>query len=235
MLKASNINLSFKDKEILKGLDFTLDEKEIKLIYGYIGVGKSTLLYFLSGLIGNWNWEVEWDDYKFNKVNSKLDKIRSDYMSVNFSNFFYIKDMPVEQNIIFPAIFAGRSKSYIDNRLEMIYDSFSDIMLTKTESISLKDFRSKKIGTMSNGQREIAMLARMLINETPYILADEMLRSFNTDVKKQMWTRLIEQFEIGKKSSLMLITHDDNMTKYPGVTSVYDFKDKKLVKRENKE
>jgi iron complex transport system ATP-binding protein len=117
----------------------------------------------------------------------------------------------------------------------MIYDSFSDIMLTKTESISLKDFRSKKIGTMSNGQREIAMLARMLINETPYILADEMLRSFNTDVKKQMWTRLIEQFEIGKKSSLMLITHDDNMTKYPGVTSVYDFKDKKLVKRENKE
>jgi ABC-type lipoprotein export system ATPase subunit len=235
MLKASNINLSFKDKEILKGLDFTLDEKEIKLIYGYIGVGKSTLLYILSGLIGNWNGEVEWDDYKFNKVNSKLDKIRSDYMSVNFSNFFYIKDMPVEQNIIFPAIFAGRSKSYIDNRLEMIYDSFSDIMLTKTESISLKDFRSKKIGTMSNGQREIAMLARMLINETPYILADEMLRSFNTDVKKQMWTRLIEQFEIGKKSSLMLITHDDNMTKYPGVTSVYDFKDKKLVKRENKE
>jgi len=185
----------------------------------------------LSGLIDNWNGDIEWDGYKFNKINSKLDKIRSKYMSINFSNFFYIKDMSVEQNIIFPAIFAGRSKSYIKNRLEMIYDSFSNIMLTKTESVNLSDFRNKKIGTMSNGQREIAMLGRMLINQTPYILADEMLRSFNTDVKKQMWERLIQKFEIGKESSLMLITHDDNMTKYPGVTHVYDFKDNKLALR----
>ena len=78
----------------------------------------------------------------------------------------------------------------------------------------------------------------MLISESKYLLADEMLRSFNTNVKKQMLEILFDKFKLGIDNSMLLITHDDNMAEYmrhysKGLSkiTVYDFKDKTLVER----
>jgi len=242
-LECRDVSFSFKDNngvenQILKDLNFSLDQNQIKLVYGHIGAGKSTLIYLLAGLLDDFEGEIVWDDYSFKKTSSKLDKIRSKYMSINFSNFFYLKDMDVENNIMFPAVFSKKKKSYIDDRLEMMYDTFSDIRLSNTEVFDLKSFRKKKIGTMSNGQREIVMLARMLMNDSKYILADEMLRSFNTNVKKQMLEILFEKFHLGTSNSVLLITHDDKMLEYMKHYSkgrceitAYDFIDKTLRER----
>ncbi|MEA2049167.1 MAG: ATP-binding cassette domain-containing protein [Campylobacterota bacterium] len=245
-LECNNISFSFFDKEtkkmkhILENTSFKLEDKgQIKLVYGHIGVGKSTLIYILAGLLENFDGEVVWDDFRFTKLNHKIDTLRSKYMSINFSNFFYIKDMSVEENIIFPAVFARRKQTLIDQRLEKIYDSFHHINLSPTETFSLKDYKHKKIGTLSNGQREIVMLARMLISDSKYLLADEMLRSFNTDVKKQMLKIVFEEFNLGVDNSMLLITHDDNMIEYmkhysKGKVNIqaYDFKNKTLIERD---
>jgi len=244
-LECRNISFSFFDKEtkkmkhILEDMSFSLAPKgEIKLVYGHIGVGKSTLIYILSGLLGNFKGEVVWDDFKFTKLTSKIDTKRSQYMSINFSNFFYIKDMTVEENIIFPAVFGKKKQKDIDERLALIYHSFYHIRLSEKEMFSLKDYKHKKIGTLSNGQREIVMLARMLISDSKYLLADEMLRSFNTDVKKQMLEILFDKFNLGVDNSMLLITHDDKMLEYmqeysQGRTKItaYDFANKTLVER----
>lgn len=242
-LECKNVSFSFKDnngveKQILKDLNFSLEENQIKLVYGHIGAGKSTLIYLLAGLLDDFEGEIVWDDFHFKHTSSTLDKIRSKYMSINFSNFFYIKDMDVENNIMFPAIFSKKKKSFINDRLEMMYDTFSNIQLSDTEVFDLKSFRKKKIGTMSNGQREIVMLARMLMNDSKYILADEMLRSFNTNVKKQMLEILFEKFHFGTSNSALVITHDDKMIEYMNYYSkgraeitAYDFIDKTLRER----
>jgi len=242
-LECKNISFSFKDKagvekQILKDMSFSLDKNQIKLVYGHIGAGKSTLIYLLAGLLDDFEGEIFWDDYHYTETSSKLDKIRSKYMSINFSNFFYLKDMNVEDNIMFPAVFSKKKKSYIDDRLEMMYDTFSNIQLSDTEVFNLKNFRNKKIGTMSNGQREIVMLARMLMNDSKYILADEMLRSFNTNVKKQMLEILFDKFHLGTANSALIITHDDKMVDYMKEYSkgkvditAYDFIDKTLKER----
>jgi len=244
-LECKNVSFSFFDQEtkklkhILDDMSFSLADKgEIKLVYGHIGVGKSTLIYILSGLLDNFQGEVVWDDFHFTKLTHKIDTTRSQYMSINFSNFFYIKDMSVEENIIFPAVFARKKQSFIKQRLQKLYDSFYNIRLSPTETFNLQDYKHKKIGTMSNGQREIVMLARMLISDSKYLLADEMLRSFNTNVKKQMLEILFDKFNLGIDNSMLLITHDDNMVEYmkqyannKTKITVYDFKDKKLQER----
>ncbi|MEA2017286.1 MAG: ATP-binding cassette domain-containing protein [Campylobacterota bacterium] len=244
-LRCDNISFSYFDKEtnemkhILENMSFNLQEQgQIKLVYGHIGVGKSTLLYILAGLLDNFTGTISWDDFNFSKLGHKIDTIRSQYMSINFSNFFYIKDMTVEENIIFPAVFARNKQKDIDERLAKIYHSFYHINLSATETFSLKDYKHKKIGTLSNGQREIVMLARMLISDSKYLLADEMLRSFNTNVKKQMLKILFDKFNLGTDNSMLLITHDDRMIEYMKEYSqgkveitVYDFKDKTLKER----
>ncbi len=244
-LECRNISFSFYDQEtkkmkhILENMSFSLKDKgEIKLVYGHIGVGKSTLIYILSGLLDNFEGEVVWDDFVFTKLTNKIDTLRSRYMSINFSNFFYIKDMTVEENIMFPAIFSKMAQKDIEDRLAKIYHSFYHINLSDTETFSLKDYKHKKIGTLSNGQREIVMLARMLISNSKYLLADEMLRSFNTNVKKQMLEILFDKFNLGVDNSMLLITHDDKMREYIQYYSkgrvdvtTYDFKNKTLVER----
>ena len=244
-LECKDVSFSFYDKEkkkmkhILENLSFRLEDRgQIKLIYGHIGVGKSTLIYLLAGLLDGFKGTIVWDDFEFSKLSHKIDTIRSKYMSINFSNFFYIKDMTVEENIIFPAVFARKKQKEIDERLEKIYHNFYHIKLSPKETFSLKDYKHKKIGTLSNGQREIVMLARMLISNSKYLLADEMLRSFNTDVKKQMLEILFDKFNLGIDNSMMLITHDDKMKEYVDYYSkgkvdvkVYDFKDRTLVER----
>lgn len=244
-LECKNVSFSFYDKEkkkmkhIVEDLSFRLEDKgQIKLVYGHIGVGKSTLIYLLAGLLDDFKGTIAWDDFEFDKLNHKIDTIRSKYMSINFSNFFYIKDMTVEENIIFPAVFARKKQSEIDDRLAKIYHSFYHIQLSPRETFSLKDYKHKKIGTLSNGQREIVMLARMLISDSKYLLADEMLRSFNTNVKKQMLEILFDKFNLGVDNSMLLITHDDKMQEYVNFYSkgkvdvkVYDFKDRTLVER----
>ena len=241
-LECKNLSFSFVEdgetKTILKNLDFTLSSQEIKIIYGPIGIGKSTLLYILSGLLEKFEGSIVWDDYEYTKITSKLDDIRSKYISVNFSNFYYLQDLNVEENIIFPAVFANKSKKYIKERLELIYDTFSHINIEKNNIFNLESFSKFKVSKMSNGQKEIVMLARALINDTPYLLADEMLRSFNTNVKKQILKRLFERVGLGVENSMMLITHDDNMVRYiqefaneQTAITVYDFQDKTLKER----
>ncbi len=148
-LECRDVSFSFKDNngvenQILKDLNFSLDQNQIKLVYGHIGAGKSTLIYLLAGLLDGFEGEIVWDDYHFTKTSSTLDKIRSKYMSINFSNFFYLKDMDVENNIMFPAVFSKKNKSYINDRLEMMYDTFSNIILSDTEFFDLKSFSKKK-------------------------------------------------------------------------------------------
>jgi len=244
-LECRNVSFSYFDKEtnqikhILKDTSLKLEPKgEIKLIYGPIGIGKSTFIYLLSGLLDNFKGEIVWDDFKFSKLNHKVDTLRSKYMSLNFSNFFYIKDMTVEENIIFPAVFARKKQKEIKERLEMMYYNFYHIRLSEKETFNLKDYKHKKIGTLSNGQREIVMLARMLISNSRYLLADEMLRSFNTDVKKQIIEILFDKFNLGVDNSMLLITHDDKMKEYMDYYSkgkvkitAYNFSNKTLVER----
>lgn len=242
-LECKNISFKFTDKngvekQVLENMSFSLGKNQIKLIYGHIGAGKSTMIYLLAGLLDGFEGEILWDDYSFSKTNSNLDVVRSNYMSINFSNFFYLKDMSVEDNIMFPAIFANKSKRYIKDRLQVIYETFSNIELSSTEIFNLKSFSQKKIGTMSNGQREIVMLGRMLMNDSKYFLADEMLRSFNTKVKKQILSILFEKFDFGVANSILLITHDDKMLEYMKhysngnvAITAYDFIDKTLKER----
>ena len=54
VLKAENIKKTFKtgevETQVLKGVDFCLDEGEFVAIVGESGSGKSTLLYILAGI-----------------------------------------------------------------------------------------------------------------------------------------------------------------------------------------
>ena len=97
-----------------------------------------------------------------------------------------------------------------------------DEILKMIQSLNLpdvyKNFKDKmdmsvgKNGNkLSGGQRQIVWLLRALLDKPPVLILDEPTASMDTNSKLEV-TKLVK--ELGKNSTIILITHDDILLKY---------------------
>ena len=78
MIKINNLYKSFGDKDILKGLNLTVNDGECVCIIGKSGIGKSILLKHITGLMAPDKGEVWLHDQMINTLSFKeLQKIRA--------------------------------------------------------------------------------------------------------------------------------------------------------------
>ncbi len=217
-LNGFNLNATKNDTLFDTDVSLTINEGDNFLIYGPSGSGKTTIYEALSFLTPPQKGEVFWGDTKINSI-SLANKMRNDYISLIFSNFNFISHLSVKDNILLPAA-VSKQKGMCD-RLERLMEvfSFDDELNEQENRLSLRDLvydnktgRKRMVQELSNGQKEIISMARALILDTPFILADEMLRSFPDHTKKVLWERFYNFTSGGdKQKGLMLITHWDPM------------------------
>ena len=72
MLVLNNVNKSFKNIKILKNINFTVQENKISAFLGPNGVGKTTLIKIISGLISADSGTILLDIKKFRWIKSAL-------------------------------------------------------------------------------------------------------------------------------------------------------------------
>jgi len=219
-LKLNGFNLMATKNDTLfhEDVSLTINAGDNFLIYGPSGSGKTTIYEALSFLTPPTQGEVYWGDTKIDSI-SIANKLRNDHISLIFSNFNFIGHLNVEDNIILPA--AASNKKGIYDRLETLMNvfEFDDTAHEQENRLSLRDLiydkktlRKRRIQELSNGQKEIVSMARALILDTPFILADEMLRSFPDHTKKVLWERFYSFTSGGDNpKGLMMITHWDPM------------------------
>lgn len=231
----NNVSIAFRGKTYLENVTFELKQDEIVLVYGPPGSGKTSLFNILCGFILPCNQEasIYWDNYQLMSVD-RCNKRRYKYLSVMYSHFYFLHNLSVKDNIFLPGIFTGWNKVQLKERLELLCNvfSFEDDLGEDEDNISLKRLIEKKDFTsLSNGQKEMVGIARAFLLDAPFIMADEMLRSYNTEARKAIWKRIFSE-DLGLKNgkSLFMITHDDDLAKDAKVDTVYKIKGKRLVK-----
>ena len=109
MLVLNNINKSFKNIEVLKNISFTVKENKIFAFLGPNGVGKTTLIKIISGLISADSGTVLLDDKKISmdKISTMFDGSRNLYWNISVrENFYYFTALK------------GRFKKEVDYLLE---------------------------------------------------------------------------------------------------------------------
>ena len=91
MLVLNNINKSFKNIKVLKNISFTLQENKIFTFLGPNGVGKTTLIKIISGLISADSGTVLLDDKKISmdKISTMFDGSRNLYWNISVRENFY--------------------------------------------------------------------------------------------------------------------------------------------------
>lgn len=203
IIKVVDLKKSFGTVEVLKGLNFSIEEGERIAIMGKSGCGKTTLLKML-GLIessteGNVYYKGE---SKNNLSNDRISDIRLNDIGFVFQDFRLLDSLTVQENIILPMIISGEKE---------------EIMLEKCKyyanKVGIQHLLNKKPINISGGEKQRASICRALINDPSIIYADEPTGSLDSKTGKMIIDILVKiNTELNK--TLIMVTHDPLIASY---------------------
>jgi|TARA_A100001011_G_C14232743_1_gene809586 ABC-2 type transport system ATP-binding protein len=193
-IEIKNLNKKYNNFLAVKNINFKINKGSIIGLLGPNGCGKTTTLGMILGLIKPTSGSV-----LINNLNIENETNRTKILEkVNFISPYVElpKKLTVEENL----------KVY--GRLYGV-KNLKDKILNLMEELNLIDFKNRKTGELSSGQRNRVSLAKALINEPEILLLDEPTASLDPDVGDYIRTYL-ENFALKKNTTILLASHNMN-------------------------
>jgi urea transport system ATP-binding protein len=158
LLQVEGLHSGYGEELVLQGVTFQLVRGEIAAFIGRNGVGKSTLLKTLIGLLPTRKGTIRYGEKDIGKLASH----RRALLGVGYvpQGRDVFPQMTVEENLRFTQIVTRRLAK---QERERIYEVFP----------ILYERRNQKAGTMSGGQQQQLAIGRALIGRPSLLLLDE--------------------------------------------------------------
>ncbi|MDO4464816.1 MAG: ABC transporter ATP-binding protein [Bacillota bacterium] len=197
ILEAKGICKSFEGSEVLRDISFQVEKGEFVAVMGQSGCGKSTLLYSLSGMDSPTGGEVVFEGQKFTDLSEKeMEKLRLTRMGFIFQRANFLKNLSIEDNIIFPAFQAGEK-----SRQKIVKEA--EELMERMGIMSVADHDIRKV---SGGQLQRAAICRAMINHPAILFGDEPTGALNSSATKEVMDILEKIHQTG--TTILLVTHD---------------------------
>ena len=120
-----------RQNNVLKNVNFTVENGEMVAIMGPSGSGKSTLLYSVSGMDSATSGRILFDGKDITKLSgNELAELRLDEMGFIFQQMYMLKNLTVLDNIILPAV-QSKKNIRLPNALFMLYLKLNRIKWNK--------------------------------------------------------------------------------------------------------
>lgn len=190
ILKVENISAGYGSTVVVNSLSFSINQGEILSITGRNGVGKTTLLKSIMGVIpiksGNLIFKNE-DISK--KTSSERSILGISYVPQGREIF---SSLSVEENILLPILV--RNKSNYKYKLNEIYELFP----------ILKEKKSNAGSSLSGGQQQQLAIARALVCEPKIILLDEPSEGIQPSIVKFIG-EIIDKISKTSKTTFIIV------------------------------
>ena len=192
IIEIKELKKVFNKTIAVDNLNFEIQKGKIIGLLGPNGCGKSTTIGMMLGLIKPTSGSVIINNKNIeNNRTSLLEKMNfiSPYVELP-------KKLTVEENLnVYARLYGVKNlKEKIDNLLE---------------KLNLIEFKSRKTGELSSGQKNRVSLAKALINDPEILLLDEPTASLDPDVGDYI-RGFIEDFASNKGSTILLASHNMN-------------------------
>ena len=194
IIEVSNLIKQFKNSLAVNNLSFKINKGTIIGLLGPNGCGKTTTIGMMLGLIKPTSGTVF-----INGKNIENEKDRTNILEkMNFiSPYIELpKKLTVEENL------KVYGRMYGVNNLQ-------DKIMNLMKQLNLVDFKKRKTGELSSGQKNRVSLAKALINDPEILLLDEPTASLDPDVGDYIRT-YIEDFASKKGKTILLASHNMN-------------------------
>lgn len=191
--------LNGMQNNVLRNVNFTIEEGEMVAIMGPSGSGKSTLLYSVSGMDAATSGTVLLMGEDITKLGEKkLAKVRLDHMGFVFQQMHMLKNLNIMDNILLPAFQSDKGKR---TKEQIINDC--KVLMNK---MGISDCADNDITEVSGGQLQRACICRSMINQPDIIFADEPTGALNRTASDEVLNELIRINSEG--TTIMMVTHD---------------------------
>ncbi|PAK57512.1 hemin ABC transporter ATP-binding protein [Staphylococcus capitis] len=215
-LMVDNIVKTFGENEsetqVLKGINFEVQDGEFVILNGASGSGKTTLLTILGGLLSPTSGKLIYEESPlFNNNNNT--KMRLNDIGFIFQASYLIPYLTVEEQLITVGKEAGMSKREAKLRANELLDEIGLTHRVKSYSYMLSGEEKQRVAIM-----------RAFMNHPKIILADEPTASLDAKRARDVVAMIKEQISEKRMIGIM-ITHDESLFKYADrVIELYDGK-----------
>jgi ABC-2 type transport system ATP-binding protein len=193
-IEIKNLSKHYNNILAVKNINFKINKGSIVGLLGPNGCGKTTTIGMMLGLIKPTSGTVFINGQNIENENNRTTILEK----VNFISPYVElpKKLTVEENL------KVYGKLYGVNNLQ---DKISDLM----KQLNLFEFKKRKTGELSSGQKNRVSLAKALINEPEILFLDEPTASLDPDVGDFVRT-YIEDFASKKGTTILLASHNMN-------------------------
>ncbi len=186
-----------KRKELLRDLSFQLYSRELTCLLGPNGVGKSTLIKAILGNLKPWEGRLILDQQELHTYSLEE---RAKRIAVVLSEPSYPGNLTVGQLVALgrtPHTSWGGKLSTEDRK-------WVDQALSDTRLTALQD---ERLGELSDGQRQKAMIARALAQDGKVLVLDEPTAHLDLINRLEIMT-LLREISQKKEKAVLVVTHD---------------------------
>ena len=163
MIEVKNIEKSFGDQKVLKGISTSFEAGKTNLIIGQSGSGKTVFLKSLLGIHTPEIGTISFDGRIYSELsNDEKRELRTEIGMV-FQGSALFDGMTVEENIGFQLkIFTKKTDKEIKERVDFVI-----------ARVNLIDANNKKPSEISGGMQKRVAIARAIVNKPKYLFCDE--------------------------------------------------------------
>ena len=190
MIKITNVNHFFNEKQILKDFSLNINSNSVTSILGPSGSGKTTLLRLISGLENLQSGNIQIDNNK-NIYSSKNNDAMSN-VSFVFQDSALFPHLTVIENIYYGLSKLNNNKNKIDNLIND-YD--------------IDKIKYSYPHQLSGGQKQLVALLRGLASNPKIILLDEPFANLDTRLREKLRDKVLHILKDNRITSI-IVTHD---------------------------
>lgn len=197
MIKVEDLHKALSGKQVLKGVNLTVNKDEILVLIGMSGYGKSVLLKHIARLFKPDKGRVLIDGTDIGHLNSReLTKVRS-RLSFLFQGGALFESMTVFENVAFP----------LKEKLGLKKDEIKERVLRELDQVGLSGAEDKYPTQISGGMQKRAALARVLVWNPEIILFDEPTTGLDPIIGHAI-LQLISELHRQRKFTGIIVTHE---------------------------
>jgi lipoprotein-releasing system ATP-binding protein len=216
LVKVENVRKTFvhegREVEILRGIDLSIDEREMLCIVGPSGAGKSTLLHLLGTLDLPTSGRILYAGQDVTTYSSsRLADFRNASIGFVFQFHHLLPEFTALENVMMPGRIRGDRNAEIERRArELLVE------------VGLEQRLTHRPGELSGGEQQRVALARALVMSPRLILADEPTGNLDTTTGRAMHELL---FSLNKTrgTTFLVVTHSRELAEQmPRVVQMLD-------------
>lgn len=167
--------------DVLKGVNLSIQPKEIVALVGQSGAGKSTLLQIAGLLDKPSSGRIVINGENIGQASDEMrTKLRRDYIGFVYQYHNLLGDFSALENVMLPMLIAGRKKTEAEEKATFLLDK-----------LRLSHRLKHRPAELSGGEQQRVAIARALANSPKLLLADEPTGNLDPDTAEDVFTALL--------------------------------------------